>query len=84
MARIARVVAPGVPHHIVQRGNRRQDVFLKEGDHRAYLNILKEEAEKNHLFIWAYCLLTNHIHIIAVPETETGLTRADGFPQWHG
>ena len=78
MARIARVIAPGVPHHIVQRGNRRQDVFLKEGDQRAYLNILKEQAEKNHLSIWSYCLMTNHIHIIAVPETETGLTRAIG------
>jgi len=46
MARIARVIAPGVPHYIVKRGNRRQDVFLKEGNQRAYLNILKEQAEK--------------------------------------
>jgi len=67
MARIARVIAHGIPHHIVQRGNRRQDVFLKKGDQRAYLNILKEQAEKNHLSIWAYCLMANHIHIIAVP-----------------
>ncbi len=78
MARIARVIAPGVPHHVVQRGNRRQDVFLKEGDQCAYLNILKEQADKNHLSIWAYCLMTNHIHIIAVPETEASLTRAIG------
>ena len=78
MARIARVIAPGVPHHIVQRGNRRQDVFLREGDQRAYLTILKEQAEKYHLSIWAYCLMTNYIHIIAVPETETSLTRAIG------
>jgi len=75
MARIARVIAPGVPHYIVKRGNRRQDVFLKEGDQRAHLNILKEQAVKNHLSIWAYCLMTNHIHIIAVLETETSLTR---------
>jgi len=78
MARIAQVIAPGIPQHIIQQGNRRQDIFLKEGDQRAYLNILKEQADKNNLCIWAYCLMSNHIHIIAVPESETGLTRAIG------
>jgi putative transposase len=78
MARIARVIVPGVPHHIVQRGNRRQDVFLAQGDQIAYLAILKEQSAKYGLSVWAYCLMTNHIHIIAVPETETSLTRAIG------
>ena len=78
MVRIARVIAPGIPHHIVQRGNRKQNVFLEKGDQAAYLSILKEQAEKYHLSIWAYCLMTNHVHIIAVPETETSLTRAVG------
>ena len=76
MARIARVVVPGVPHHIVQRGNRRQDVFIRKGDQQAYLNILKEQATKNHLSVWAYCLMNNHVHIIGVPKEENSLTRA--------
>ncbi len=77
MARIARVIVPGEPHYIVQRGNRRQDIFLEKGDRQAYLSILKEQAAKYHLSIWAYCLMTNDmVHIIAVPETETSLTRA--------
>ena len=46
MARIARVVMPGVPHHIVQRGNRKQDVFIRKGDQQAYLNILKEQEKR--------------------------------------
>jgi putative transposase len=78
MARIARVIVPGIPHHIIQRGNRRQNVFLKKRDQQAYLDILKEQADKHHLSIWAYCLMSNHVHIIGVPETEASLAHSIG------
>ena len=78
MARIARVVIEGVPFHVVQRGNRNLPVFLQEGDQAVYLAILKEQARKHHLAIWAYCLMTNHIHLIAVPGDARSLGRGIG------
>ncbi len=62
MARTARIVVEGMPHHVIQRGNRRQRVFFKEGDRLNYLKILKEQAELHGLRIWAYCLMDNHVH----------------------
>ena len=73
MPRIARTVCAQVPHHITQRGNRREDIFFTDEDRQAYLDWLKEYAEKYEVAILAYCLMTNHIHLIAVPATETGL-----------
>ena len=78
MARIARVVAPGLPHHIIQRGNRRQKVFFKEGDYSQYLELLEDYSSKFNLDILAYCLMPNHIHLIATPHTGTGLAQAIG------
>ncbi len=78
MARIARVVAVDMPHHIVQRGNRRQNVFFNEKDKQTYMNILKEESTSHDLEIWAYCLMDNHIHLIAVPRKEDSLAKAIG------
>lgn len=78
MARIARVVMPGVPHHVVQRGNRRQKTFFCEEDYRTYLKLMSEWCLKHHVEIWAYCLMSNHVHLIAVPETEAGLRKAIG------
>ncbi|MHB1361108.1 MAG: transposase [Thermoleophilia bacterium] len=74
MPRIARVVAPGVPHHVTQRGNRRQRTFFNSGDYRAYIDLLAEWCERFAVEIWAYCLMPNHIHLIAVPDTTQGLT----------
>ena len=72
MARIARVVAPGYPHHVVQRGNRRQTTFFGEHDFRFYLGLLFEYCQKYGVEIWTYCLMPNHVHLIAVPfETES-------------
>ena len=68
MARIARVVVPEVPHHVVQRGNRRQDVFFKSEDRSEYLKILKKQSVKYGFKIWAYCLMRNHVHLIVVPQ----------------
>jgi putative transposase len=73
MPRIARAVFPGIPHHITQRGNRRDDVFFSDGDRAVYLGWLTEYCERFRVEILAYCLMTNHIHLVAVPETEAGL-----------
>jgi putative transposase len=78
MARIARVVVEGLPHHVVQRGNRRQDVFFCDEDKRSYLKILKEQSERFGVKHWAYCLMSNHVHLIAVPESRESLARAMG------
>ncbi len=78
MARIARVVVPKVPHHVVQWGNRRQQTFWEEQDYRYYLDLLKENCLRSEVSVWAYCLMPNHIHLILVPETVDGLTKAVG------
>jgi len=78
MARIARVVAPGCPHHITQRGNRRQQVFFGDDDYLAYLEMLAEWCGKCKVDIWAWCLMPNHVHLIAVPQNSEGLARAIG------
>lgn len=76
MARMARVVVPGIPHHIVQRGNRRQPVFFTDQDYRFYLYLLKKETGNANVEIWAYCLMPNHVHLILVPSDEDGLRKA--------
>lgn len=73
MPRQARHVSAGVPHHITQRGNRREDVFFTDEDRQAYLDWLSGYARKHSVEILAYCLMTNHIHIVAIPRTEEGL-----------
>ena len=75
MPRIARVVVPGCPHHVTQRGNRRVDVFLAEEDRRRYLFLLGRYAERYGLRIWAYCLMGNHVHFVAVPDEPVSLGR---------
>ena len=75
MPRQARVVFPNIPHHIIQRGNRREDVFFSDSDRKQYLEWLKEYCKEHKVEILAYCLMTNHIHLIAVPSTEDGLQR---------
>ena len=82
MPRTKRVVAVGVPHHVTQRGNARQDVFLNDNLCCAYLELLAEHAQRNRLRILAYCLMTNHVHLVVVPETEHSL--ANTFRHAHG
>lgn len=76
MPRLARTVCAEVPHHITQRGNRREDVFFSDKDRVAYLGWLVEYTEKHRVDVLAYCLMTNHIHLVAVPSTEEGLHQA--------
>src|ERR1700678_1082037 len=73
MARLARLVIPGLPHHITQRGNRRERVFFEDDDYRAYLALIAAAARKSGTAIWAYCLMPNHVHFIMTPSTEDGL-----------
>ncbi len=78
MPRLARVVAPGIPHHITQRGNRRQQTFFSDDDYLAYMDLMAEWCGRCGVAVWAYCLMPNHVHLIAVPRTENALTRAIG------
>ena len=78
MPRIARIVIPGCAHHITQRGNNQQDVFFVDDDRRAYLSLLKRAAAQHGLVIHGYCLMTNHIHLIATPKDEDSLAKAMG------
>src|SRR5436190_9825913 len=76
MPREPRVVAVGLPHHITQRGNARQDVFTTNSMRRAYLELLSEHAAGNGLRLLAYCLMTNHVHVVAVPATASSMANA--------
>ena len=73
MARLPRIVVPGLPMHVIQRGNNRQATFFAEDDYRKYLEVLSIAAEENECFIHAYVLMTNHIHLLVTPTTETSL-----------
>jgi putative transposase len=78
MARLARIVVPGMPHLVTQRGNGRAAIFFEPGDESAYLRLLAERCRKAGVEIWAYCLMPNHVHLIATPKNEAGLARAIG------
>ena len=76
MSRVARIVVPGFPHHITQRGNRKADIFETDEDRLAYLCFLKKYAAQYNLSVYAYCLMANHIHLVAVPGDELTLGKA--------
>ena len=73
MARLPRIVLPGIPHHVTQRGNRRQRVFFGDEDYAHYRDLMAEAAARSGTEIWAYCLMPNHVHMIVVPQDEDGL-----------
>lgn len=75
MARLARIVLPGIPHHVTQRGNRRETTFFEDDDYALYLDLLADAAGRSGVEIWSYCLMPNHVHLIAVPSDEDGLRR---------
>ena len=82
MARLARIVVPGCPHHVTQRGNRRMSVFFSNADRTAYLSHLRKACDRHGVDIWAWCLMGNHVHCIAVPKKEDSLARC--FAEAHG
>jgi len=78
MPRLARAVVPGLPHHVTQRGNRRQKTFFQLDDYLLYMALMGEQCQRFGVEILAYCLMPNHVHLIAVPSTEEALRRAVG------
>jgi putative transposase len=78
MARIARITVPGAPHHVTQRGNRRQPLFVEPGDYALYRDLLAERCKANGVVCWGYCFMPNHVHLVLTPATPEGLSRAVG------
>jgi putative transposase len=76
MARLARLVVPGLPHHVTQRGNGRQRTFFSDSDCRLYRDLLAESLKAAGVACWAWVLMPNHVHLLLVPEDEDGLRRA--------
>jgi putative transposase len=78
MARLARVVAVGEPHHLTQRGNNRQQTFFDDHDRQTYCRLLGEEARRAGVQLLGYCLMTNHVHLVAVPKRASSFARGLG------
>lgn len=75
MPKFQRLVVEGLPHHVTQRGVRRQRTFFDDGDYRAYLDITRKQLAESQLSILAYCLMPNHVHFVVVPGTRHELSR---------
>jgi putative transposase len=73
MPRAARIIIPGVAHHVTQRGNRQQKIFFSDDDRRAYIQILAAALKRSDTRCLAWCLMDNHIHLMLVPEHVDGL-----------
>jgi len=82
MPRMSRVVAPNAPHHVTQRGNRRQQTFFRDGDYLRYLQLAAEWCAKAEVECWGYCLMPNHVHLILTPKREEGLRAALAPLHW--
>ena len=82
MARLARVVAVDVPHHITQRGNARRFILQDEPDRTVYFELLQEYTAQYQVAVIGYCLMSNHVHLVAVPSRAEVLARA--LKETHG
>ena len=82
MARLARVVAEGVPHHVTQRGNARQFLLSTDADRMVYLDLLRQTVKLFPISIIGYCLMSNHVHLVVVPHKAEALAAA--MKQTHG
>ena len=78
MPRFRRLVVPGYPHHVTQRGVRRQTTFYDDRDYRTYLSLACEMVVEARIEVWAYCLMPNHVHTVVVPELPDGLAKFFG------
>jgi putative transposase len=76
MARLPRLTVSGYPHHVIQRGNNRQPVFVDAADYERFLDLLGEYAQREKIAIHAYTLMSNHVHLLLTPETESGVPLA--------
>jgi putative transposase len=75
MARLPRLSVPACPHHVIQRGNNRQAIFLADEDRRQMLELLEEHARQFDVAVHAYVLMDNHFHLLLTPQTQDGLPR---------
>jgi putative transposase len=73
MARMPRVTCPGLPHHVIQRGNNRSAIFYDDSDYHAYLNWLSEAIQKYGCRLHAYVLMTNHVYLLLTPESNLSI-----------
>ena len=78
MARLSRIVLPDTPHHVTQRGNRRQKLFLERGDYALYRDLMAERLKAHGIACLAWCLMPNHVHLILQPPELDSLSRAVG------
>jgi len=78
MPRLARIVIPGLPHHVAQRANPGQQLFFTDRDRRVYLELLAAQSKRFGLRVAAYCLMPDHVHLVAIPPTGGALARAVG------
>jgi REP-associated tyrosine transposase len=76
MARLARLVVAGLPHHVTQRGNGRARVFFEDADYALYRGLLAAACHAAEVAVWAWVLMPNHVHLILVPSDADGLRRA--------
>jgi putative transposase len=82
MARLARVIAVDVPHHVTQRGNARRFILDSDGDRQVYLELLRESILLHQLSLVGYCLMSNHVHLVVIPHRSDALALA--LKQTHG
>ncbi|SRR5579871_2114117 len=82
MARLARIAVVNVAHHVTQRGNARQFLLASDEERTVYLNLLRKYTELCELSMLGYCLMSNHVHLLAVPRKRDSLARA--LKQTHG
>ena len=80
MVRLPRLVLPGHPYHVTQRGNRRRQTFFGDGDYALYRDLLAEAASRAGAEIWCYCLMPNHVHAVVGPADGDGPRRTSGAP----
>ena len=78
MPRAKRLVVPGFPHHVTQRGVRSANIFTDDVDRELYLSLMREHAEPRGVRFLAWCLMPNHVHLICVPKEEDSLARGIG------
>ncbi len=82
MARLARVVAVDVAHHVTQRGNRREYILSSDAERMVYLDLLRQALQLYPLSLIGYCLMSNHVHLIVIPHQSDALALA--FKRAHG
>ena len=75
MARRPRLAVPALPHHVIQRGNNRQPIFFADADYRCFLACLAKAKVRYRCRLYAYVLMTNHVHLLLAPTGQEDLSR---------